>query len=224
MFAPALHRAYTYKITVAPVNLAVSLATFKLHIKKTTSDEDVILTIYLKSAIDYCERFTRRDLITRTYITFRDFFPGISEGYYRFGEVPSLGSLSTGGGNIGFEIRRSPLQSVVSIKYLVLTVLTTVATTIFYNTVEEDYSEILTNDASCWPTNADRQLQTIQIEFKSGFGDDDADVPPWATEGILLHATQMYKDRGDCSCDSGLKKSLPLTANALYLQNRIENL
>lgn len=224
MLAPAPHRAYTYKVTEAPSVLAVSLATFKSHIKKTTSDEDALLTIYLNAAIDYCEKFTRRDLITRTYITFRDFFPGISEGYYRFGGVPSLGSISTGGGNIGFEIRRSPLQSVESIKYLKVTVLTTVATTVFYNTVEEDYSEILTNDASSWPEDADRQLQAVQIEFKSGFGDAESDVPPWATEGILLHATQMSQDRGDCSCEGGVKKSLPSIANTIYLQNRIENL
>lgn len=218
MLAPAQHRAYTYKITAGPATNAVSLCTFKLHIKKTTNDEDTVLGIYLRAAIDYCEKVTKRDLITRTYTTFRDSFPGTSEGYYMYG-VSSLG-----GGNIGFELRRSPLQSITSIKYLKTTVLTTVATTVYYNTVEDDYSEVLTNDGSCWPTDADRRLQTIEIVFKSGFGDDDTFTPTWATEGILLHATEMYKNRGDCSCDGDIKKSLPSVANTLYLQNRIENL
>ena len=218
MLAPAAHRAYTYKVKTGPADLAVSLDTLKSHLKITLSSEDALLTLYLKSAIDYCEKFSRRDLITRTYTTFRDFFPGISEGYYRFGNIPP------GGGNTGFEIRRSPFQEVTSIKYLKDGTLTTVNASVFYNTVEDDYSEILTNDGSSWPTDADRQLQTIQIEFKSGFGDADGDVPHWDTEGILQHATQMYKDRGDCSCDSGIESTLPNIARTLYLQNRIENL
>ena len=73
--APPSHRAYTYKVTVPPVNGAVSLATFKSHIKKTGSSEDALLQIYLDAAINFAEGFIRRDLITRTYETFRDFFP-----------------------------------------------------------------------------------------------------------------------------------------------------
>lgn len=221
--APLDRRAYTYKVLTAPANLAVSLDTVKLHLKKTTSDEDAIITVYLKAAISFAELFTRRDFITRTYTTFRDFFPGFSEGYYVFGELPSLGSLSIGGGNIGFEIRRSPLQSVTSIKYFKSTVLTAVASGVFYNTIEEDYSEILTNDGSCWPEDADRRLQTIEIEFKSGFGDDDTKTPDWAVEGILQHVANLYRNRGDCS-EADVKTALPAASRMIYLQNRIENL
>lgn len=228
--APFDRRAYTYRIKTAPANLAVSLQTTKIHLKKTTSDEDAIITVYLKSAIDYAEQFTKRDFITRTYITLRDFFPGLSEGYYQFGELPSLGSgsLSSAGGNIGFELRRSPLQSVTGINYFVLGTLAPVASNIFYNTIEHDYSEVLTNDGFEWPENADRRLQVIEIEFLTGFGDGDAtsepDTPPWAIEGILLHTAQLYRNRGDCSCEAGVKQHLPASVRALYLQNRIENL
>jgi len=215
-------RAYTYKETV-PDNLAVSLALAKSHLKKTLGDEDTLITFYLKAAISFAEQFTRRDFITRTYTTFRDFFPGTSEGYYPFGELPSLGTLSTGGGNLGFEIRRSPLQSVTSVKYFKATVLTTVDASVFYNTVEEDYSEILTNDDKCWPEDADRRLQTIQIEFKTGFGDTDESTPDWAVQGILQHVANLYRNRGDCS-EADVKTALPAAARSIYLQNRIENL
>ena len=220
--APVQRRAFTYKVTSPPGALAVSLADIKSHLKVTDSSEDDLITIYLDAAIDYAERLTKRDFITRTYTTFRDFFPGVSEGYYQFGNLPTLGSVGFGG-NIGFEIRKSPLQSIESIKYFVSDVLTTVLNTDYYNTLEEDYSEVLIKDGKCWPTNADVRLQTIEISFKAGFGDADGDMPNWVTTGIMQHVAQLYANRGDCS-EGDIKNNLPAAARMLYMQNRIENL
>ena len=103
--APPDHRAYTYKVTIAPATGAVPLQTFKDHIKRTNSSEDSLLQVYLDAAIDYAEGFIRRDLITRTYETFRDFFPlpGQNEGYYAFGSIPNRSSISTSfNSNVGF--------------------------------------------------------------------------------------------------------------------------
>lgn len=224
--APFQQRAYTYKVTTAPVNLAVSLDTVKSHLKITGTSEDALLTIYIQAATDVAEKLTRRDFITRTYQTFRDFFlEGISEGYYQFGDIPSSNTtIIGGGGNTGFELRKSPLQSVESIKYLKAAIETPVAASVFYNTVEEDYSEVLTLEDQNWPTDADRRLQAITIEFKTGFGDDDADMPAWVTEGILQHVAELYSNRGDCSCEADVMGALPSVARLIYLQNRIENL
>ena len=225
--APAQRRAYTYKVTVPPVVFPVSVATVKQYLKITTSINDDLIEIFIGAATDFAEKFTRRDFITRTYETFRDFFSdSVSEGYYTFGGIPSLGSGGiTGGGNIGFEIRRSVLKSVEKIEYLSSGVLTTVPDSTYYNTLETDYSEVLTVDGSDWPEDADTRLQAITITFKTGFGDDDTDMPAWVTEGILQHVANMWANRGDCSgCGDTTGVFLPLTAKLLYLQNRIENL
>lgn len=222
--APSQRRAYSYNVTV-PVDVpAVTLDNVKSHLKITSSSEDVLLTIYLNAAIDFAEKFTRRDFITRTYETFRDFFPGMSEGYYQFGQNQALGSLNIGGGNVGFEIRRSPLQSIEKIEYLVSDVLTLVDSSIYYNTLEADYSEVLTKESGDWPEDADSRLQAITITFKSGFGDEATDMPAWVTEGILQHVAEMYSNRGDCDFSGGVDKFLPVTARLLYMHNRIENL
>jgi len=223
--APAQHRAYTYKVTVGPAKSAVSLTALKTHLKVSGTNQDTLISIYMNSAIDYAEKFTRRDFITRTYETFRDFFPGVSEGYYQFGDNPSFGNFSFNGGNLGFEIRRSPLQTIEKIQYLVSNVLTLVDSSIFYNTIEEDYSEVLTFDSNEWPTNADRRLQSVVITFKAGFGDADSDMPPWIAEGVFQHVAEMFANRGDCG-ELGDKQGLflPHTARLIYLQNRIENL
>lgn len=225
--APPGHRAYTYKVTVPPAVLPVSLATAKQYLKITSSAEDDLITLFIGAATGVAERFTRRDFITREYETFRDFFSNLlSEGYYTFGDNPALGaSVINDRGNVGFELRRSPLQSVESIEYLLKDVLTTVAASTYYNTIETDYSEVLTVVDASWPDDADRRLQSIVITFKTGLGDDDTEMPSWVTEGILQHVANMFRNRGDCSaCGDATGNLLPLTAKLLYLQNRIENL
>lgn len=225
--APPERRAYTYTVTVPPAGLPVLLATAKNYLKITSTADDALITIFIGAATSYAEGFTRRDFITREYETFRDFFSNsVSEGYYTFGENPVLGAgVVNDSGNVGFELRRSPLQSVETITYLLDNVLTPVLAAIFYNTIETDYSEVLTVDDANWPDDADRRLQAITITFKTGFGDADTDMPAWVTEGILQHVANMYRNRGDCSaCGDTAGSLLPLTAKLLYLQNRIENL
>lgn len=223
MFTPA-QRDYTYKVTTQPTVLAVSLITAKSHLKVTGATEDALITLYINAAIDFCEKITRRDLITRTYTTFRDFFPSPiqNEGFYPSGVLPSIGvgGISSIGANIGFEIRKSPLQSIESIKHLVSGSLVTLDSGIFYNTLEEDYSEVLTVQSKDWPTNTDQRLQSIEISFKSGFGDKECDIPQSYKIAILQHLTALYSNRGDCM-DEG---SIPPAAKSFYLQNRIENL
>lgn len=212
---PIFHgRAFTYQVISGPAVLAVSLSTFRDHSKTGAAVSDSLLTLYLQAAIKYGEQLTRRDFINRTYKTFRDFFPG--------NEVFNINSLANSG-NVGFEIRRSKLQSVNSVKYLKDNVLTTVATSVFYNTFENDYSKILTLNNQVWPTDADNRLQAIEIEFVAGFGVDDTFIPDCIKEAILLHATQMLQNKGDCD-DLNVKNTVPAAAKVIYLQNRIENL
>ncbi|MEE9223041.1 MAG: head-tail connector protein [Nitrosomonadaceae bacterium] len=225
--APPERRAYTYTVTVPPAGLPVLLATAKNYLKVTSGADDALITILIGAATGYAEGFTRRDFITREYETFRDFFSNsVSEGYYTFGENPVLGAaLVNDTGNVGFELRRSPLQTVETITYLLNNVLKPVFASTFYNTIETDYSEVLTVDNASWPDDADRRLQSITITFKTGFGDSDTDMPSWVTEGILQHVANMYRNRGDCSaCGDTTGALLPLTAKLLYLQNRIENI
>lgn len=207
-------RAFTYEVITQPASLPVFLTTFKEHAKTNGSVSDTLLNLYLQAATKYAEQLTRRDFINRTYKTFRDDFPGT--------QVFNLNSLANSG-NVGFEIRRSKLQSVTSVKYLKDDVLTTIASSVFYNTLENDYSKILTRDNQVWPTDADNRLQAIQIEFVAGFGADDTFVPDCIKEAIMLHATQMLQNKGDCD-DLNVLDTVPAAAKVIYLQNRIENL
>lgn len=214
-------RAYSYTVVTPPSNLAVSLVTFKAFIKQPNlpASQDALITILIESATESGEKLTRRDFITREYVTFRDFFPEPSqnEGYYAFGQVPAFTGI-TGDENVGFELRKSPLQSVEQVQYLKSGSFVIIPSTDYYNTVETDYSELLS--ANAWPTDNDNRLQSIEINFKTGFGDTEADIPSDIKNAILMHATALWSDRGDCCEES----NMPALAKSIYLKNRIENL
>lgn len=228
--APPEHRAYTYRVIVQPAEPAVDLDTFKLHIKKTSTAEDTILQMYLNAAITYAEKFTRRDFTYRTYETFRDFFPGSgqNEGYYSYGNVPSGSQVYSSGENIGYEIRKSPLVSVEEISYTdsegnsgVV-----VLSSVYYNTREDDYSEILTLPGQSWPTNVMNRLQAIRIEFICGMADTTANFLLQHAElsvAIMEIATNLWANRGDCS-ECSCKNATPPQARMVLMQNRIENM
>lgn len=218
-------RAYTYKVISGPVNLAVDLATVKQHLRVTSTDEDALITQYINAAIAYAEKKTRRDFITRTYETFRDEWPylGTSEGYYDLSNnyYSSYDRIRYGDAKLyAFELRKSPLQSVSSVEYLVDGSFVTLANTVYYNTLESDYSEVLLAEDQCWPEDKDQGLQSIKITFVSGFGDTSADVPEDIKTALLMHVTHLYQNRGDCS-NEGM---IPSMVNSIYLQSRIENL
>lgn len=220
-------RAYTYKVTTPASVTPISIANVKAFAKITTSTDDALIATLIKAAVRYAEQITRRDFITRTYETFRDLFPGTYQGFHSFnGHISPFGEF----GNFGFEIRKSPLQSITKVEYTDTTGATIlVASTVYYNTVEEDYSTLLTLPGQSWPTDALERLQAIKITFKSGFGDADTDVPEDLRQALLMHVTFLYENRGDCedisegSSDCG-PKTTPGASRAIYLQNRIENL
>lgn len=209
------HRAYSYKVTVDPTGPAVSLDTVKLHlgIPITNTFFDALLTIYVDAATSYAEGITRRSFITRTFQTYRDYFPDIyygAEGYYY---------------DQGIELRRSPLQAIIDIQYFSGGVLTTVDPTIYYGTVEDDYSEVLVVDGQQWPSDLDRRMQCIEINFLAGLGDTDSDMPGWVTAGILNHVSMMFNNRGDCgACGDTTGNLIPTNTKSMYLSERIENL
>lgn len=228
--APPQRRDYTYKVITAPAELPVSLTKFKDYIKKPNSTEDSILTMFLAAATIEAEKLTRRDFIERTYDTFRDFFPVSwqNEGYYSGGFIPSFAqSIIAADDNVGNEIRKSPLVSITQVEYTnISNVITIVDSTIYYNTVEEDYSEILTNPGKAWPQDLLVRLQSVKITFVCGLSPDQATFEadhPNLCRAIMSHAMSMWVNRGDCDSDA-CAVAMPASAKSTYLRCRIENL
>lgn len=223
--APPQHRAYTYQVTVPPVGGPVSLTLFKQHINVTHTLTDELLQVYLNAAVEFAEKYTNVTLINRTYTTFRDFFPNPnqSEGYYTYGRVPTGAStlIPSTIGNVGFELRRSPVTSVSSIIYTNTDNNSiTVDPAIYYLSAEKDYSEVLLLENRSWPTDLLHKLQSVSIVFVAGQGATDADIEACWKVAIMNHAAMLWANRGDCS-DGNCLKELPLSSKAFYDQKRI---
>jgi len=192
--------SFTYKVVTPPTTTPVSLILVKefLRISAGDTSQDNVLNLLIKSATDFAEMFTKRDFINRTWETFRNCFE------------PQ------------FQLRRSPLDTVNSVEYLLNGSFVPVSASIFSNTLETDYSFVFRLRDQDWPTDKDDLPQSIKIEFVSGFGAADTQVPGKLRAALLQHITSLYENRGDCPCDS--VNSVPGSALAVYKQFRINDI
>jgi uncharacterized phiE125 gp8 family phage protein len=197
-------KQYTYDVTDEPAPPYIPLALIKQHLRMIPSDtsEDDYLTLLSNVVYKYAEKYTKRTFLTTQFRTFRDTFLGCC-----------------------FVIRRSPLQSIESIEYLIDGVWLTLSTDLYYYTLENDFSRILpthnTNDY--WPLNIDCRQQSIRIDFTAGYGDDYTSIPPDLSLAMLQHIARLYESRGDCD-DAGCSAALPATSRAIYDIYRIRDI
>lgn len=203
-----IYKSYIYKVTVAPVNLPISLALLKEHLKLDSSDtsQDDYLTIIIKAVAGYCEDYTRRTLINTTYETYRDDFSSEC-----------------------MQLRRSPLSSLTKIEYLVSDVLTTVSSATYYITDSQSYPVIYIKENEVFPTDIDDRKQSVVITFVAGYGADDTSIPDDLKIALLNHAAKMYENRGDCSEDvvsgNGFVKSyIPGETKIIYDMYKIRSI
>ena len=204
-----VYKSYIYKVTIEPVNLPISIALLKEHVKLDPADtsQDTYLELIIKAASGYCEKYTARTLINTTYETYRDDFSSNC-----------------------MQLRRSPLSSLTSVEYLVSDVLTTVDDTTYYITDSQSYPVIYIKSDEAWPTDIDDRKQSVVITFVAGYGADDTSIPDDLKLALLNHCAKMYENRGDCSndvsmsSDSCIKSYLPTETKMIYDMYRIHNI
>jgi len=210
-----IEKAWSYLLQPPTGNLAVPLVEMKAWLKVTVADEDALITALIKSATLTGERITKRDFIQKTYKTFRDIFSDFPLSFGNFAPlIPPINRPS----NFGeIELRKSKLQTVLSVEYLLNDVLTPVATTVFYATEEFDFSRLALIDGQSWPTDVDNRKQAVVIKFIAGYGVDDTDIPADIRTAIKKHVANAFANRGDCDDE----EFLPSGALATYMNNRI---
>ena len=222
--AAAESRAYTYKLTAPNAEKPITLAELKSWLGITHNLSDSALTIIISAVTAYAENYTNRTIMRATFVTRRDFFPGAgtNEGFYPYGILPVFGAGINE--NIGFEIRKSPLVSVSSIVYTDGNgILQTVANSNYYLTQEEDYSSVLKTPDGQWPIDSANKLDSVAITFIAGLFATAITVDAEWKHALLVHATAMWANRGDCS-NSACAGAIPGSAQAFYDNKRIMNL
>lgn len=166
-----------YTLLTPATSPALDLELVKEHLKISDSDSDAKLLMLIGVVSDYAEKATGRDLITKTYKGYLDFFPLCSD----------------------IEIRKSKLKTITSIQYYLNGVLTTWASTDYYFIDSENYSSINLVNGKSYPDNVDERRQAVVITFTAGYGTKECDIPVVLQQAMLSHLTALYENAGDCA-------------------------
>lgn len=158
--------------TVEPITLAEA----QTHIRYAGSDESALVTELITAARLEFEALTGRQVNTATWVLRLDEFP-IGNGTIR--------------------LRKTPVQSVVSVKYIDTDGVEQTIDAADYRL--DLYSQPARLDPAyneSWPSSR-AVSNAVTVEFKAGYGDAASDVPKREKALILKIVASLWASRGD---------------------------
>lgn len=163
----------TLKLITAPVAEPILLAEAKNHLRVEHSVDDALISSLIIAARTQCEHITGRALITQTWERVLDAFPEDS-----------------------IELGKSPVSSVLSVKYLdLLGVERTVNSSDYEVDLVSEPSWVLPLASSTgWPDTLEAS-NAVRVRFTAGYGDTGASVPSGVKAWMLLMIGTLYKHR-----------------------------
>ena len=185
-----------YELTTSgTVPVTLTVAKSYLRIPETVEVDDDLVTLFLVSAADFAEQYTRRELRANTWTLFLDEFP------------------------VRIPLFRDPVDTITSVKYLNdadTPDIITVAASVYYLKNNVQASEVLLLPDQEWPVDVNEQEGTVEIEFVTEAHRNLDQMK----NGILRHVAFLYENRGDC--DPGKGDAAKLSgATDLYDQIRV---
>jgi uncharacterized phiE125 gp8 family phage protein len=171
------------RLVTAPVIDPVTLDYVKKHTRIDYDVQDLLLSLWVKSATEQIEYITGMSLITQTREVSFDV------GEFGYPSTPIL-------------VPRSPIQSVSSVKiYDTASIETVLPLTYFDIDAHSIPGRIDLVYGMVWPSTLLRCIRSIVITYVSGFGDTCETVPPDLRDVILLYCTHRNENRSDESGD-----------------------
>lgn len=207
-----------YILVTGPTTTPISVDEVKSYAKISGTSQDTLISILINAAVSYFETFTKRDLINKTYKCYLDNFPR-----YNGNNAVLSDGFTYDYKNTGILLKKSKLQSITSIKYLLNTILTTWDSSNYYISNENTYASIYLENTINYPTDVDARKQAVEITFVAGYGAAASNVPDEIRLALMAHVAYMLENRGDCSGDAS-DADLPLPIKSLYNQYRIFNI
>ena len=190
--------------TVAPAALPLSLAEIRAQCRLTDddgTDEDALLVGYLRSAVEYVERYTGLSLITSTW----------RQTFSAFAILPEY-----------MPLRRRPLQAVISVDYLDGDGgPQSLADTVYrVHGVGEDKrnGSIRLGYGQTWPA-VRIDSEAVTVTYRSGFGDDHNSVPEQIRHAVMMLAAYWFNQRETALIDPVIVE-VPIGTHALLREWR----
>ncbi len=155
----------------APATEPLDLATAKLHCRVDGTDEDTLITALIVAAREQAEHETGRALVTQTWELVHDAFPE------------------------AFVLRRAPIQSVTSLKYLDPATGTelTLDPADYLLDKDSEPGYVVPGYGKTWPY-AREVPNAVRLRYVAGYGAAVA-VPQAIKQWMLLAIGTMYENR-----------------------------
>jgi len=175
------------QLITPPAAEPVSLAEAKLHLRVDFDEDDALIQTLISAARQAAEMLTQRQLVTARWRMVLDSFPGSG-----LMGVPAGQTFTLPGHAI--LIPKSPLQSVVEIRYLDMAGVSQVMPSAHY-TVDKacEPARITPVFGQIWPV-ALPQIGAVSVTFDAGYG-SAADVPEGLKSWIKLRLGSLYAHR-----------------------------
>lgn len=188
--------AWSLSISVEPSAEPISLAEAKDHLRITDSNEDSLIAVYITAARLYAEAYTKRQLVTATWLLKLDRFPT-------------------------HEIRvpLPPLSSVTSVAYVDENGSPqTWGSSLYQTDLKSEPGRIKPIEGGTFPSTQSDTYATVTVTFVAGYGDDDA-VPQRFKHAIKLMVSHWFEFREPVIDGRAMK--VPMSVDALLNQDRM---
>lgn len=168
--------------TAAPTSEPISLTEAKLHLRRTSTHEDALITAMIKAAREKMEKHCWRAFVTQTWVLYRDQFP-------------CIGGLDSDEWGSIF-LPNPPLASVTSVQYVNTSGTTTslTATTDYVVDTTPEPGRIYPAYGVSWPSVRDVPKAVI-VTYVAGTAVNS--VPEAIKHAMKIQLTQWYENRGD---------------------------
>jgi uncharacterized phiE125 gp8 family phage protein len=166
----------TLRLFAEPADLPVSLEEVKLHLREDSSEQDELITIFIRAATEHAQTFTGRALVDQEWELTLDAFPA-SE----------------------LRIPLAPLIAVTSIKYDDgIGDEQTLPTEAYRVDMRADEASWIV-PVSAWPATLSG-INAVRVRFRVGYemssdSPDASTVPPEIKVAIMLMVGTMYEHR-----------------------------
>jgi len=157
-------------LLVAPTALAVSLADAKANLRIDGAYLDTVVDIWLRGVIRFAENHTERAFMDQTWRLTQDAFPPCGP----------------------IRLRRTPLQSVIHVKYYdVNDVLQTLNASVYQVDLESQPGTVMPRPGQSWPATSKR-TNAVEIQFTCGYGPDSTALPDDLRLYILAKLNEQF--------------------------------
>lgn len=184
------------KLITAPTAEPITTQDAKDWLRISTTADDSLLDLMIKSARQKVENITGRKLITQTWELWLDHVPGNPQGEWWDGTRDGhIGTVFSPASEI--DLKLAPVQSVSSLTYYDLnnTSATFSSSAYLVDTVSSP-ARLILNSGQVWPQNL-RDRNAIAVRMIAGYGDSGSFVPDSLLSAIKCTVMHFYEHRGD---------------------------